>query len=175
MVVSSMVEQSDSRSSSSWLTYIYWPKPQEAARLARTTMEKIKYMRGMWLLFLTVATTLSAQQKISSLNDSIRTYIGQHRSAILQEFEEFLALPNIASDEANIQKNADALAQMLQKRGLQARLLKVEHASPVVLAELLADPTKRTVTFYAHYDGQPVDKTQWKHDPWKPTLVGKDP
>src|SRR5437764_746641 len=33
----------------------------------------------------------------------------------------------------------------------------------------------RTVTFYAHYDGQPVDKTQWKQDPWKPTLVGKDP
>ena len=138
-------------------------------------MRKLCSSMGWSLMFMVMASLGLAQQKTASLNDSIRTYIVQHRSAILQEFEEFLALPNIASDEANIQKNADALAQMLQKRGLQARLLKVDHAPPVVLAELPADPSKRTVTFYAHYDGQPVDKSQWKQDPWKPTLVGQDP
>ena len=29
---------------------------------------------------------------------------------------------------------------------------------------------KHTLIFYAHYDGQPVDKTQWANDPWEPTL-----
>lgn len=127
------------------------------------------------LVFIAIVSLCQAQKKPTSPNEPVRTYITQHRSAILQEFEAFLALPNLASDEANIQKNAEALGQMLKKRGLQTRLLKVEHAPPVVLAETPADPSKRTVIFYAHYDGQPVDKTQWKQDPWKPTLVGKNP
>jgi acetylornithine deacetylase/succinyl-diaminopimelate desuccinylase-like protein len=126
-------------------------------------------------MLMALASLSQAQQKTADLNDSIRAYVAQHRSAILQEFEEFLALPNVASDEANIQKNADVLAQMLQKRGLHTQLLRVEHAPPVVLAEMPADPSKRTVTFYAHYDGQPVDKANWKQDPWKPVLVGKNP
>src|SRR5579863_1066691 len=29
---------------------------------------------------------------------------------------------------------------------------------------------KRTVMFYAHYDGQPADPADWKSDPWKPVL-----
>src|SRR5581483_4721595 len=126
------------------------------------------------LLFMAIVSMGQTQQKTVALNESIRSYLTQHRSAILQEFQAFLALPNLASDEANIQKNADALMQMLKNRGLQARLLKVEHAPPVVLAETPVDPSKRTVTFYAHYDGQPVDRSQWKQDPWKPTLVGRN-
>ncbi len=138
-------------------------------------MRNLRRRAGWSLMFITLASLGLAQQKSTDLNDSIRAYVAQHRSAILQEFEGFLSLPNLASDEANIQKNADALVQMLQKRGLQTRLLRVEHAPPAVLAEMPGDPSKRTVTFYAHYDGQPVDKANWKQDPWKPTLVGKDP
>jgi acetylornithine deacetylase/succinyl-diaminopimelate desuccinylase-like protein len=103
-----------------------------------------------------------------------RNYIAQHRQEILREFEDFLAIPNLASDTTNIQKNADALMAMMQKRGLQTQLLKVEGAPPVVFGVLPADPAKHTVIFYAHYDGQPVNKADWKQDPWKPTLVGKD-
>lgn len=91
----------------------------------------------------------------------------------MREFEEFLAIPNLASDAPNIQKNADALAAMLKKRGLEVQLLRVENAPPVVLAALPGDRSKHTVTFYAHYDGQPVNKADWKQDPWKPTLIGK--
>jgi acetylornithine deacetylase/succinyl-diaminopimelate desuccinylase-like protein len=109
----------------------------------------------------------------ASLNDSVKAYISQHRQEIMREFEEFLAIPNLASDAPNIEKNADALMAMLQKRGLQVQLLRVENAPPVVLAVLPGDPAKHTVTFYAHYDGQPVNKADWKQDPWKPTLVGK--
>jgi acetylornithine deacetylase/succinyl-diaminopimelate desuccinylase-like protein len=43
-----------------------------------------------------------------------------------------------------------------------------------VFGALPADPAKHTVIFYAHYDGQPVNKSDWKQDPWKPTLIGKD-
>ncbi|HEY6249964.1 MAG TPA: M20/M25/M40 family metallo-hydrolase, partial [Candidatus Angelobacter sp.] len=75
---------------------------------------------------------------------------------------------------ANIQKNADVLVLMLKKRGLEVQTLRVENAPPVVLAALPADPTRHTVTFYAHYDGQPVNKADWKQDPWTPTLVSSN-
>src|SRR5215470_12016315 len=77
-----------------------------------------------------------AQSGSANLNDAVRAYVSAHRQEILREFEDFLAIPNLAGDSTNIQKNADALAAMLQKRGLQVQLLKVENAPPVVLAVL---------------------------------------
>lgn len=135
-----------------------------------------KSLRRSLILALLSAASLLAQSRQNTgggFNDSVRTYIGQHRANIMREFQEFLAIPNLASDAPNIQKNADALTAMLQKRGLQVQLLRVENAPPVVLAALPGDPARHTVTFYAHYDGQPVNKADWKQDPWAPTLVSK--
>src|ERR1043166_7128792 len=100
-----------------------------------------------------------------------------HEAEILAEFVELLSIPNLASDAPNIQRNADAIRAMCEKRGLTAKLLTLEGAPPVVVAELTAPNAKRTVTFYAHYDGQPVDPSQWKGEPWKPVMrddAGKD-
>ena len=108
-------------------------------------------------------------------NDAMQVYVSQHRQAILQEFEAFLALPNIASDTPNIEKNADALLELLHKRGLTGRLLRTGNAPPAVYAESPFSTGKGTVLFYAHYDGQPVEKANWTEskDPWKPVLVNK--
>lgn len=132
------------------------------------------------VLFLSVSAALSYGWQAAPANnspansskDATRAYIAQHKTEIIREFEGFLSIPNLASDTPNIQKNADALAAMLQKRGLHVQLLKTEGAPPAVLAALPADPGKHTVIFYAHYDGQPVTKADWKQDPWKPTLAG---
>lgn len=110
----------------------------------------------------------------AALNNATRSYIAQHRQEIMREFQDFLAIPNIATDTPNIQKNADALTRMLKKRGLEVQILKVEGAPPVVLAALPPLPDRHTVTFYAHYDGQPVNKADWKQDPWLPTLVSRN-
>ena len=90
---------------------------------------------------------------------------------ILREFREFLAIPNVASDTANIRRNADWLTKAVQRRGLQTRLLEHEGAPPVVYAELLSSGAGRTLMFYAHYDGQPTDPTTWwtGHHGGKPT------
>ncbi len=136
-----------------------------------------------WLyssMLLVAATSLAQSEKASSggVNLPVRDYVVQHRSQVLEELEHFLALPNVASDTANIQKNADALVAMLAARGLTAELLRVENSPPVVYAALPADPQKRTVIFYAHYDGQPVQKAEWIQDPWSPVLKdasGKQP
>jgi acetylornithine deacetylase/succinyl-diaminopimelate desuccinylase-like protein len=136
----------------------------------------VKIRTLLLVVLLVTAGALSHAQGASPHDgsDAARDYLGQHRADIMREFEDFLAIPNLASDAPNIQKNADALMAMLQKRGLQVQLLKTEGAPPVVLGVLPADAAKHTVTFYAHYDGQPVNKADWKQDPWKPTRVGKD-
>src|SRR5207245_11455833 len=36
--------------------------------------------------------------------------------------------------------------------------------------ELTSPGARHTILWYAHYDGQPVDKAQWAADPWAPVL-----
>ena len=97
-----------------------------------------------------------------------------HDKQILGEFAELLSIPNLASDTPNIQRNAEAIKTLCEKRGLTAKLVTMEGAPPVVVADLEAFSTKRTIAFYAHYDGQPVDPAQWKSEPWKPVMRDRE-
>jgi acetylornithine deacetylase/succinyl-diaminopimelate desuccinylase-like protein len=103
-----------------------------------------------------------------------RAWREKHEREILTEFSELLSIPNLASDAPNIERNAEAIRAMCQRRGLTTKLLTVEGAPPVVVADLAAPNAKRTIAFYAHYDGQPVDASQWKSEPWKPVLRDRD-
>lgn len=93
-----------------------------------------------------------------------------HEREIVAELAELVAIPNHASDTANIERNAEALRAMCEKRGMTVQLLRVEGAPPLVVADLKAPEAKRTIAFYAHYDGQPVDAAKWKSDPWRPVM-----
>src|ERR1700722_3367449 len=101
----------------------------------------------------------------------VREYRVQHESAIVRELAEFLAIPNVASDEGNIQKNAARLVEMLKTRGVETELLPIVGRGPVVFGKLMTPGAKRTVIFYAHYDGQPVDAAAWTDgQPFEPVL-----
>jgi len=88
----------------------------------------------------------------------------------LREFADLLSLPNLASDAANIGRNADRIVAMLRQRGLSARLLDGRGGPPPVYGELIVPGARRTVLIYAHYDGQPVDAKAWASPPWTPVL-----
>ena len=88
----------------------------------------------------------------------------------MDEFVALLAIPNIASDRANIQRNAETIAAMLQKRGIPSKLVTVPGANPVVFGEIKTPGATRTIVFYAHYDGQPLDPKEWATPPFTPTL-----
>jgi acetylornithine deacetylase/succinyl-diaminopimelate desuccinylase-like protein len=102
-----------------------------------------------------------------------REWRAQHESALMAEFIDFVAIPNLANDTPNIQRNAEALRAMCEKRGLTTQLLTHEGAPPIVVADLPAPSATRTIAFYAHYDGQPVDPAKWRSEPWKPVMRGK--
>ncbi|HEX8474919.1 MAG TPA: M20/M25/M40 family metallo-hydrolase [Pyrinomonadaceae bacterium] len=103
----------------------------------------------------------------------VREYRKAHEHQLLEEFTQLLSIPNVTSDRVNIRRNADALMQMLERRGLSPRLLEAtgKDAPPAVYGELRAEGATRTLVFYAHYDGQPTDPKQWTGSlPWQPVL-----
>src|SRR6202040_1554707 len=112
------------------------------------------------------ATVPSAQ-----VVQEVRDYRMDHEDRIVRELAEFLSIPNVASDTANIQKNAEHLREMLEARGIETHLLPITGRGPVVFGKLIAPAATRTVIFYAHYDGQPVDPAAWTDGtPFEPVL-----
>jgi len=104
-----------------------------------------------------------------TVTQEVREYRVAHEAEILNELRDLLALPNVASDSENIERNANHIVAMLEARGATARVLRVEGSPPAVLGQIDAGAA-RTVVFYAHYDGQPVDTTRWSSSPWQPIM-----
>lgn len=117
-----------------------------------------------------VLAPAAAAQDGERIRAAVRAYQQAHDVEIVQELAALLAIPNLASDSINIRRNARHLVGMLERRGVRARLLETPGAPPAVFGELNAPGATRTIVFYAHYDGQPVDTTQWASPPWTPTL-----
>ncbi|SFD49305.1 Acetylornithine deacetylase/Succinyl-diaminopimelate desuccinylase [Chitinophaga sp. CF118] len=106
---------------------------------------------------------------------AIRKYGNRNAGNIINEFSEFLSLPNVAADPAGLQKNATFIMAMMNKRGIQkVQLLNASTSGvpPVVYGEVIFPGAKQTLVFYAHYDGQPVNPTQWAKelDPFQAKL-----
>lgn len=99
-----------------------------------------------------------------------RQWRQQHERAIMDEFVAFLSIPNVTQDRENVQRNAEFIAKMMERRGIASRLVSVEGANPVVFGEMRTADAVRTVVFYAHYDGQPLDPKEWATPPFTPTL-----
>jgi len=102
----------------------------------------------------------------ASIAPQARVWRMQHEREILQEFSDLLAIRSLASDTPNIMRNAAVIRALCEKRGLTTQLLTLEGAPSIVVGDLSAPGAKRTIGFYAHYDGQPVDPAKWKSDPW---------
>ncbi len=125
-----------------------------------------------WLVLLGVccvpiAPSVRAQQ---SPVDIVRAYREAHGAQILGDFRRLLAMPNVASDSIGINRNAAYIRDALAELGVQAELLRVPGAPPIVYGELLVPGATRTLGVYVHYDGQPVNESRWSHGPWTPTL-----
>jgi acetylornithine deacetylase/succinyl-diaminopimelate desuccinylase-like protein len=120
-------------------------------------------------------TALPAQELSGrAAREAARTYREGHEAQILREFTGLLALPNVASDRANIARNAQRLMEMLRARGATTQLLEVEGGPPSVYGEIAVPGATRTIILYAHYDGQPVDPKQWTGGgPFTPVLRDK--
>ncbi len=115
--------------------------------------------------------TLIVLASTASADDAVRDWTRRHAADATGELVELLKLPNVATSLADVRRNADAIAALVRARGLEPELLvgTDPETPPAVYAEWRVPGAERTLVFYAHYDGQPVDPADWASDPWTPT------
>ena len=132
----------------------------------------MRYFRlSLTILFTIVpALVISQQPSKKELRKQVREYRIAHEQELFDELVEWLYIPNVANDQLNIRKCAAWLKSAMERRGITAKILETG-GSPVVYGELNVPGANRTIMFYSHYDGQPVDPTKWiDMEPFTPTL-----
>ena len=115
-----------------------------------------------------------AEEVVTATEDTlaqVRDWRQAHGWKVLEDFVDLLAIPNVATDTPNIRRNADLIRQELEERGVTAELWTLgAEVPPVVYGYLATEGASRTLGIYVHYDGQPVDESEWQHPAWSPVL-----
>ena len=117
-------------------------------------------------------TSLFAQTDLQK----IHSYKLKNESSIYNDFISLLKIPNVATDSINIRLNAEHLVQLMNAKGISnVQLLEGNNKNvpPAVYGEVNVPQATKTVIFYAHYDGQPVNPTTWAKGlyPFQPELL----
>lgn len=128
----------------------------------------MKYLAAVALLAVCSPIAIRAQTNPASI--AANRWRRAHESQIVEEFENLLSVPDVSSEHASIRHNAELIAAMMRKRGIEPQLISVPGANPVVFGEIRTPGATRTIVLYAHYDGQPVDPKQWATPRFSATL-----
>jgi acetylornithine deacetylase/succinyl-diaminopimelate desuccinylase-like protein len=107
----------------------------------------------------------------SGLSRDVDAYRASHEAEIVGELDTLVRLPSVAANPKGIVAAADLLTSELKARGFEpAQFTAGNGAPPVVFGNYHVAGAKRTVVFYAHYDGQPVAPSQWSSGPFAPVM-----
>ena len=128
----------------------------------------------IFLLFSVLSTSILIGQNTDLLK--IKDNHTPRHYQLLKEYVEFLSIPNTLNDPELLQANAKFVGEMMKKRGISnVQLLQadVQGAIPAVYGEVLTLGATKTLIFYAHYDGQPVNPDKWAQglSPFKPQMT----
>jgi len=126
-------------------------------------------MPKMLLVLLLACVPLSFAQ--ASTDEDVATAVQRN----LGEFIELLAIPNVADQPADIQRNAEFVKRAFERRGFSAQLLANPANRPLVFAKLDGAPGAKTILFYIHLDGQPIVPEEWAQpNPFDPVVKRRD-
>jgi acetylornithine deacetylase/succinyl-diaminopimelate desuccinylase-like protein len=88
--------------------------------------------------------------------------------------KEFVGIPNLPENPALMLKNIHWAAAQYEALHFKTSLLQTT-TLPILLAEKEYDPSYKTVLFYFHIDGQPINPDAWdQNNPFEPVLKEKD-
>jgi len=121
-------------------------------------------------LFVVALLALRSATAQNPAATAARQWRQAHERAIVAEFMDLLTIPDLAADPASLRRNAIAIREIFEKRGMRTRLLQTPDAPPVVYGEMVTPGAERTIILYAHYDGQPLDPKEWATPPFTPVL-----
>jgi acetylornithine deacetylase/succinyl-diaminopimelate desuccinylase-like protein len=126
-------------------------------------------------LLITLALALMPAAFSQTPTEKVRAVHRAQEQALMREYFDFVSIPNVTSDQANVRRNTQFIVAMMQRRGIHAELLEGESSAtnPAVFGEVRVPGATKTVVFYAHYDGQPVNAAQWAPglEPFRPVFL----
>src|ERR1700734_2758093 len=111
------------------------------------------FMRTLTLAVVASACAFSANSLEAQATppQAAKNYTTPRQAELTQQFSDFLSIPNVAADPANLHRNAEFLVHQLQQGGAEAKLLTAPNlptaAPPVVLGEIKTPGAKRTIVF----------------------------
>lgn len=130
------------------------------------------FLSVLSLLFISCVQLTVAQ---SPLIEQARNYRKANENALLGEFMGLLSIPNVVYDTVGIQRTAAYIVKMMEARGIKTQLLDAttKGVPPAIYGEVNVPNAIKTVIFYAHYDGQPVNPNQWAEgiEPFKSVFL----
>ena len=93
------------------------------------------------LVALVAASGLCAAQ--NAAGTAAREYVTPRQADLVKQYQEFVAIPNVAADPAGLKRNADWLVAQLQQRGVATQLLTAPGlpaaTPPIVYGEIKMD------------------------------------
>jgi acetylornithine deacetylase/succinyl-diaminopimelate desuccinylase-like protein len=127
-----------------------------------------KSLKSLILIsFLFFSATYNAAAQDAHL--TAKAFTTENRYQIVADFKALLSLPNIATDDADMEENAAWISAYIKKRGFTANTVKAGGA-PYIFGVRQGSADAPSILVYAHFDGQPVIPEDWASPPFTPTL-----
>ena len=103
------------------------------------------------------------------MNELILRHLTANANRHVADLQTFIRIPSVASQNRGVRKCASWLVDFMRGAGIEPRV--DENANyPVLLAEVRG-ASDRSLLIYLHYDVQPADEPEWRHDPWSAAIV----
>lgn len=129
------------------------------------------------ILIITFSIYFPTKSFSQTIQQKVNQYTKDNEKKWMDEYLQFVSIPNVTRDTANILRNAAFIKNMMEQRGIKAELLTgtTPNVSPAVFGEIKVPGAKKTLAFYAHYDGQPVNPAKWTGGlkPFEPVFIDK--
>ena len=124
-------------------------------------------IRLVALLLLVAATRTAAQ------TTSVSAWRAAHERQIVDELLQLVSIPNVAGNDADMRRNADAPRVLFEKRGFTVETHRGHRARRSCSRRSTCPSARGTLALYIHYDGQPVDAAEWTScKPFAPCVYG---
>ncbi len=118
-------------------------------------------------LFLGLFFSVKAQKK---QNIDLVQLSDKHFNQGVEILNQLLSIPNDSNFPEQLEPNLVWCEDNFQSRGWKTERLNTA-GFPLLLAEKRVPKASKTILFYFHVDGQPVDRKRWEQeDPFRPTL-----
>jgi acetylornithine deacetylase/succinyl-diaminopimelate desuccinylase-like protein len=122
----------------------------------------------------TISTSFLLFLSFLMLGQTNTTITNEKFKEILLLHKEFVSIPNLPENPVLMLENINWVAKQYEKLDFKTTLLP-SSTLPILIAEKEYNPAFKTVLFYFHVDGQPINPAAWNQkDPFEPVLKKKD-